>query len=270
MKNLTQFTCSFFLFLALNFSLNAQHLDIPRSSPKASISQFVGVCNIIVNYSRPAVKGRVIFGQLVPFGKTWRAGANEATIISFSHEVSFGGQKVAAGKYGLFVVPTEKKWIVKLNNEWDQWGAYNYDESEDVAQFELTPIEIAPTELLTFSFTEVSKTKASLNLQWANQQISIPIQTNTHQQTLAEISKAVNETSQHWYIYSAAAQYHYYERKEAEPALGLIDVAIALKAPNPAPWMLKSQILAAQGKYKEAIAMAKMAIEVSKKHNFFI
>ena len=140
---------------------------------------------------------------------------------------------------------------------------------KNIAQIEVAPEQVPNTELLTYSFTLVTKTSANLNLCWADQQISIPMETNTQEQTLEEIDQATKAASEHWYVFSAAAQYHFYERKAAEPALKYINSAIALNAPNPAPWMLKSQILASQKKYQEAIIVAEEAIEVSEKYNFF-
>ena len=258
------------LFSAMtNAQIAGQGLEIPRASPIASIGQTIGVCKVMIDYNRPSVRKRKIFGHLVPFDKVWRAGANEATTISFNHPLIFDGKAVPAGKYSLFIIPEKEKWIVILNKEWNQWGAYNYNEDHDIVRIEVVPQAIQHTELCTYQFTEVSKSKANLNLEWENTRISIPLHTETHEQTIDDIEKAVSVIGAYWYTYSAAAQYHFYERKEAEKALEYIDVAIALKAPNPAPWMLKSQILAEQGKYEEAIHMAEQAIEVSKKYNFW-
>ena len=106
-------------------------------------------------------------------------------------------------------------------------------------------------------------------MSWEHTRIDIPLKTNTHQNTLADIEKAFSSATAFWYSYSAAAQYHFYEHNDAEKALKCINVAISLDAPNPAPWMLKSQILASQKKYDEAIHMAEKAIEVSKEHGFW-
>ena len=105
-------------------------------------------------------------------------------------------------------------------------------------------------------------------LEWENTRISVPIKTESHSQTLDDIEKAINDSRAYWYTYSAAAHYHFYEYREAEIALNYIDKAIALEAPNPAPWMLKSQILASLDRYKEAIAVAQEAIEVCKRENY--
>lgn len=270
MKHYWKITCLWCsLALGSSIPLTAQELEIPRSSPMASVSQVIGVCRVMVNYGRPSVRERQVFGGLVKYNKVWRAGADEATTLSFNYEIKLGEKNVPAGKYGLFMIPQEDSWTVILNSDWNQWGAYNYDSKNDVVRIKVTPQAIDHTEMCTYSFTEVTKTTAVLNMQWENTQISIPIETNTHEQTLREIEKAVNASIQNWYLYSAAAQYHFYERKESEKALDYINIAIALNAPNPAPWMLKSQILASQGKYQEAITEAESAIVVSKKHQFW-
>ena len=123
---------NFHHFLPLFFVLisifgKTQNLNIPRSSPKASVAQYVGVCQISVDYNRPSVKSRRIFGDLVPFGEVWRAGANEATVISFSHPVTFGGAMVAPGRFSLVVTPGKDIWTINLNKDWNQWGAYHHD-----------------------------------------------------------------------------------------------------------------------------------------------
>ncbi|MFT7035118.1 MAG: tetratricopeptide (TPR) repeat protein [Cyclobacteriaceae bacterium] len=138
-----------------------------------------------------------------------------------------------------------------------------------MARVEIKPTPIPLTELCSYHFTGVSKTKGNLNMDWETTRISVPIETASHEHTLAEIKKATEASRDYWYTYSAAAQYHFYQRKDAEKAVEYIDIAIALNAPNPAPWMLKSQILEFQEKYKEAIEQAEKALEVSRKLNFW-
>ena len=167
------------------------------------------------------------------------------------------------------MIPQKDKWVIIFNTVWDQWGAYNYDPQFDVLRFEIIPGADEPTEMCTFSFNEISETSGIITLNWERILINIPMETDTHQNTLQEIDKSVAASVEHWYTYSAAAQYHFYQRKEAQKALDYINLAIALNAPNPSPWMLKSQILASQGKYSDAIEIAKEAIEVSKEHNFW-
>ena len=206
---------------------------------------------------------------MIPFGKVWRAGANEATTISFNYDVKFDDKVVPAGKYGLLMIPGKDKWVVILNSEWNQWGAYHYDQQKDVARVEIKPMSIPLTELCSYHFTGVTKNKGNLNMDWETTRISVPIETATYEHTLSEIKKATDASRDYWYTYSVAAQYHFYERKDAEKAIEYIDIAIALKAPNPAPWMLKSQILESLEKYEEAIEQAEKALQVSKKLNFW-
>lgn len=248
--------------------LHAQDFDIPRSSPKASVSQHIGVTPVVIQYGRPGVKDRKIFGDVIPFGKVWRTGANEATTISFPHNIHIEGQEIAAGKYGLFTIPNKDSWTVILNKEWNQWGAYHYNKEQDVLRLEIAPENHDFIELFTISFSDVNKNKGLLTLQWETTKINLEIETDTNTNTLAEINNVTKDLSANWYVYSAAAQYHFYELKNTAEAIKLINVAIALEAPNPAPWMLKSQILAYEKKYDEAITEAEMALEVCKIHNF--
>ena len=256
--------------LALTFLIDLTYAQIetPRTSPKASISQMIGVCKITIDYCRPSVRDRIVFGDLIPFGKVWRTGADEATTITFNHDISIKGKSIPAGKYSLFTIPNIDQWTVILNKEWNQWGAYSYNDNEDIFRVELPIEKIEKTELCTLDFTEITKSSGLLNIQWDTTGISIPIKTNTHEQTVSEIENATSKTIENWFVFSAAAQYYFYERKNAEKAIELIDIAIAMNAPNPSPWMLKSQILAFKENYSEAIINANKAIEVSKNHDF--
>jgi len=248
--------------------LFAQEFDVPRSSPKASVSQHIGVTNIAINYCRPSVNKRKIFGELIPFGKVWRTGANEATTISFPHDVKIEGNSINAGKYSIFTIPGKDQWTIIINNEWKQWGAYDYQPEQDVLRFDVKPGNTDFTELFTISFAEVSNTLGVLSMQWENTMIQMTIETDTKTNTLADIDKMTKELGANWYAYSAAAQYHFYKLKNTEEAIELINVAIAMEAPNPSPWMLKSQILAYEHKYKEAIEQAQTALEICKSYNF--
>jgi tetratricopeptide (TPR) repeat protein len=214
------------------------------------------------------VNGRKIMGGLVAYDKVWRAGANEATVIEFNYGITIAGNKIQAGKYGLFMIPEKDKWIVILNSDWNQWGAYNYNKENDVLRIVIIPQKVDFTEMCTYSFVEVSKYKGVLKMAWENLSINLEIETETQAQTVDEINKVLSESLEDWYNFSAAAQYYYYELNEKEKAMQYIDIAIALNAPNPSPWMLKSQILASQGKFEQAIVFAEEAIEISKKNNF--
>lgn len=257
-----------FLFLLAPSVIFSQSLDIPRSSPKASVSQFIGVTKISIDYCRPSARDREVFGGIIPFGKVWRAGANEATTVSFSHSIKIDGQDLPAGKYGLFAIPDEESWTIIFNSEWNQWGAYHYNPEHDVLRIKAKSEKSDFTEMFTVSFSSISKEKGTLSLSWEKTRVDIPIETDTYTNTVKEIDDVTEELKANWYVYSAAAQYYFYELKNTTKSIELIDVAIALDAPNPAPWMLKSQILASLEKYEAAIEQAELALKVCEVHNF--
>jgi hypothetical protein len=153
-----------------------------RVSPKASVVQTIGIIDVIVSYSSPGVKGRKIWGGLVPFNKVWRAGANEATKFSFSGDVWIDGKKLPAGSYGFFVIPGEKEWTIIFNKMADQWGAFEYNESQDALRINITPQQGNYHEWLDYTFSDISvnihgKNSAIVNLNW--EKISLPFKIET-------------------------------------------------------------------------------------------
>ncbi len=246
----------------------AQSLDIPRLSPKSTVSQYIGVTNIEIDYCRPSAHSRHIFGELVPYGSVWRTGANEATTIAFNHTIFLEGDTIPTGKYGLFTIPGRSTWTIILNSQWDQWGAYNYDENKDVVRLEVNALPSNFAEMFTISFSKVTTGSGVLSLAWENARVDINIATDTKNNTLQEIGDITDDIRENWQAYSSAAQYYFYELENAKKAMKYIDLAIALEAPNPAPWMLKSQILASEKKYAEAIKQAEVAMKVCKEHGF--
>ncbi len=260
-------TISFFFFSGL--SLQGQSADMPRPSPKASVSQTIGVTEIAIHYSRPSARERKVFGALIPFNKVWRTGANEATTISFQHNAKFCGQDIQAGTYSLFTIPGEEKWTIILNREAHQFGAYNYNSKLDVLRAEVESTSAPFMEMFTIQFSEVSINSGSIQLQWENTAVNIPISLDTDQLTVQAFETAMEEITEFWYTYSAAAHYYYQQKGDAEKAIEYLDKAIALEAPNPSPWMLKSQILAKQGQFEAAIEVAKQALKVSQTNEEF-
>lgn len=162
-------------------------LHIPMDSPRAASEQRVGLTDIRVEYSRPAVKGRTIFGDVVPYGQIWRAGANENTVLTTSTPIFLDGKKLPAGRYGFHVIPTQTTWTVILSNQSHAWGSYFYDASQDALRFTVTPSVCANEELLTYDFPEATSTTATLRLRWATQQIAIKITINLEETVGASI-----------------------------------------------------------------------------------
>jgi hypothetical protein len=142
----------------------AQNNDAPLSPPATAMNK-VGDVNVKIDYSQPSVKGRVVYGDLVPYGQVWRTGANKASTIEFSQNVMIEGQKVPAGKYSIFTIPEKDNWTVILNSVSDQWGAYNYDKSKDVVRFKIKPHRVDSTiEKLTFDVTP----EGEVSMKWAD------------------------------------------------------------------------------------------------------
>lgn len=175
----------FSLALAVSVQAFAQQYNIPAVSPRQTVEQQFSVTKISVEYGRPAVKGRKVFGELVPFGQVWRAGANEATRITFGQEVLFGGQKVKKGTYALYVVPQEKEWKIILNRGVNNWGAYTYDAKEDVATTTV-PVKMMneKMERFTINFEDITDEKLNLVFEWDKTRADVPVEILNVEETL--------------------------------------------------------------------------------------
>ena len=147
-----------------------------RVSPKAGVFQTIGITDVNVSYSRPGVKNRKIWGELVPYNKVWRAGADEATKITFSTDVLIEGKKLPAGAYGFFAIPGENEWTLIFNKIADQWGAFTYNESEDALRIKVKPVSNSNHEWLLYSFTDMTPTSAQLNLIWEKLKVPFKIE----------------------------------------------------------------------------------------------
>jgi len=173
-------------FFVMPFSAIAQpQLPLPQPSPAATISQTIGIAEVQISYHRPAVKGRPVWGALVPYGEVWRAGANENTTVMFSKAVKVGGKDVLAGTYGLHMIPTKTEWTIILNKNATSWGSYFYKEAEDALRITVTPQGGEFREWLQYEFSDLSDSSAVLSLCWEKMRISIPIAVDTRSQVLA-------------------------------------------------------------------------------------
>tara|TARA_R110002050_G_scaffold110427_3_gene222637 strand:- start:5055 stop:5558 length:504 start_codon:yes stop_codon:yes gene_type:complete len=158
------------LLFAFAFS-NGLIAQEKRASPLVEKTESVDNVEVKIQYGETSAKGREIFGNLVPYGKVWRTGANEATVIEFKQDLKLNGQLVKAGKYSLFTIPGEEKWTVIINSIWNQWGAYNYDESKDILRFEVDSKQIDKHEKLSLGITE----EGSFQLMWEETAIEFTI-----------------------------------------------------------------------------------------------
>jgi hypothetical protein len=237
----------------------AQQLDLPRPSPKATVSQTVGLTDVTITYCRPGVKGRVIWGGLVPYDQVWRTGANEATTITFSDDVTIEGTNLPAGTYGLFTMPGKDEWTVVFNKGAKQWGAYEYKQADDVLRIKVKPQATEFHELMTFSFPAVSTESAQVALSWEKVQVAFTFKVNTIDKVLAAARKAIDD----WRVPYRAATFCLDNNVNLTEARGWMDKSIAMKETmyNLAG---KARFLALDGKKADAIALAKKAITVGK------
>jgi hypothetical protein len=157
-------------------ALGQRGSDEARVSPNAGVSQTIGVTEVTISYGRPAVKGRTIWGELVPYGEVWRTGANEATTISFSNDVLIEGKKLAAGTYALFTIPGQDDWTMIFNKTAKQWGAFRHDPAQDALRVDVKPKAAPQEEWMSFSFNGLSGDSAQAVLRWEKLAVSFKIQ----------------------------------------------------------------------------------------------
>lgn len=242
---------------------SAQMLELPRPSPNAKVSQVVGLTEVTVEYSSPAVKGRTIWGALVPWGEVWRAGANAATKITFDKDVTIGTTAVPAGSYALFVIPNKQgPFTVIVNKDWKQSGAFNYKKESDVVRLEVKPQAIPLRERLQYSFADFSNAGGTLVLEWEKVRLAIPFKVNTDAQAAANIAAYADST---WMPYNQAARYMLEQKRDFDAGLQLVDKSIAVKETWLNLWT-KAQLLAEKGNKKDALPLAQKAQELGSKN----
>ena len=167
-------------------------VDFPAASPACTLKQRVGLTDIEIDYSRPGVKNRTIFGGIVPYGQVWRTGANAATKITFSTPVNLNGNDIPAGTYALFTIPGEDEWTVIINKGAAQWGAFQYDEKADVARFKVTPVELAEQiETFTIEFNRIRDDSAEINLVWDQTVVPVKIEIELTGKLVPQIEAAM-------------------------------------------------------------------------------
>ena len=241
-------------------------ITTPQPSPKAKIEQRVGLTDVSVEYSRPGVRGRAIFGDLVPFGKTWRTGANSNTKVTFSSDVSIDGQTLNAGSYGLYTVPNENSWEVMFYSESDNSGVpRDWDDTKVVAK---TSVEVYSmpmnVETFTITFDDVSGTSAVLGILWEKTYVGIKFEVPTDKlvsETIAAVMAASPEAGD----YYNAAIYYRQQDLDIKKANEWMEKAMSLTE-KPAFWQLRQQslIYAKMGETEKAIVVAKKSLELSK------
>jgi len=252
----------FALFTSFYFSGTAQSIKTPAPSPPQFIRQDFGLSNIELSYSRPGVKGRTVFGDLVPYGKVWRTGANQATTLTFGDDVIIGDTKVPAGKYGLLTIPAQDEWTFIITHQLDVTSPAAYKQDLDVLRVKAAAHDL-PFALETFTilFADVTSNSCNLQIIWDKTAVSFPIRTDIDTRIMTQIDNALNKDNRPYYT---AAVYYVDNGKDLSKALEWFDKAIAQDPTAFYAVYQKARCQAKMGKKQEAIATAKRSIELSK------
>ncbi|MBX3102882.1 MAG: DUF2911 domain-containing protein [Bacteroidetes bacterium] len=203
----------------------AQELVFPQLSSEQSVTQGLGLSKVHLKYARPSVRGRVIFGGLIPYGEVWRTGANAATSLTFDHDVMVQGKPLKAGTYALFTIPDAKEWTIIFNNTTEQWGSYKYNPADDILRFTVKVQSLpAHQETFTISFEEVETFTANLRISWEKTAVSFPITIDQQAEFEASLLQAMN-AAEGKKPYFRAAMYYYNAGKDKKRALEWINQA---------------------------------------------
>lgn len=254
------------LIILLCSSLAVAQIQTPQPSPSTTLEQVVGLTEVKIEYSRPAMRGRTIMGDLVPYGSLWRTGANKNTTLSFSDPVTVGGQALAAGTYALFTRPGKSLWEVFFYTETENWGTPQEWQSKSVAAVIEVPTQslAEPEESFTISINELTNTGANIHLSWENTRVTLPLEVPTDDKTMASIKETMKGTPKAGDLYQAAVYYRESGR-DLQTAKKWIGKAIEM---DPGKyWMFRQQalILADLNEKEAAIKAAQSSLELAEK-----
>jgi len=256
LTSLVVFIC---VFLFLSQGIFAQQLEYPRPSPTSSIMQVVGITEVTVKYSSPGVKGRTIWGDLVPFNEVWRTGANAATEISFSTDVKINGQSLEAGTYSLFTLPGEKEWGVMYNSRTDIGGT-DYKAESDVLKLKVKPQTGEFSERMTFLIENNTNKSADIVLHWEKLRLVLKMEVNTEEMVMEAAAKEVDRS---WQPSFRAANYCLSNNVDLNQGLEYATLSTSIKALY---WnvRIKAQLEAKLGQKDAAVKTMSKAIELGK------
>lgn len=251
-----------FLFaMAVGNMAFAQTLTIPQPSTTQTIKQNFGLSSIELSYSRPNVKGRKVVGELVPFNNVWRTGANQATTLTFGEEVTIGGKKIPAGKYGFVSIPNKDNWTFIVTKQLDVTSPAAYKVENDVVRVDVKPTSLKDkVETFTMQFDNVKASTCDLSIKWENTALILPISTDVETKVMADINNIMNKDN---LPYFSAAMYYMESGKDLNQALTWLNKAVD-QNPN-AFWIQhqRANALSKLGKKKEAIAAANKSMELA-------
>ena len=259
----TLFFCLLLLISFIAHNASAQELKgkIPAASPGQRIEQDFGLGTISVKYFRPNTKGRKIFGEIEPYGTVWRTGANNATVITLTDTIAIEGHTLAPGSYSLFSIPGADEWTIIFNKTIQQWGAYAYDEKQDLLRFKVKPLKLAArVETLTIQFAEVHQEDGVLQILWENTAINLHLKTDVNQRVMANIQEAMKGDKKPYYM---SAIWYYNHGGDLKQALAWMQEADKAQpaAFNVKYWLARLQLKT--GDKKSAIASANEGLKLA-------
>ena len=251
---------STFLICTVAAIASAQ-VKVPAPSPTQTIKQDFGLSAIELIYSRPAMKGRKIFGDLVPWNKVWRTGANNATRLKFTDDVMIGGKALKAGEYALYTVPGDKEWEIIINKGSANWGT-NYKQEDDVFRIKAMPMKLTETvENFTMQFANVKPNSTDLHIMWDKTAVAIPITTDIDKRIMAQIDNAMNKDSR---PYFQSAMYYMENGKDMNQSLQWFDKAIEQNPKGYWIYHQKANALAKMGRKAEAKSIAQKSMDMAR------
>jgi hypothetical protein len=241
------------------FAQQPQAFATPRPSPKASIMQTVGLTDVTITYSRPGVKGRTVWGGLVPYDKVWRTGANEATVFTVSDDVTINGAALPKGTYSLHTIPGKDEWTIIFNKTANQWGSFSYDAAQDALRVKVKPEKANFREWMAFDVPDVSTDSAKIVLRWENLAVPFTLATNTTAKVMANARAAVASAKEtDWQTPFRAATFAFNANNTAD-AQKWLDQSLKINE-NINNLYLKARMQAAAGHKAEAEKTARAAI----------
>lgn len=261
-KSILSLAAALTLFIGVQTS-DAQ-VKLPPASSTQTVTQGLGIKTVTLTYQRPNANGRVVFGELVPYGEVWRTGANNIPNLTFEEEVSIQGHAVPAGTYGLFTIPNKDKWTVILSKNPKQWGSYQYKQEEDLLRFDVIPKKLNyKVETFTIAFENVTPKSSDVTIAWENTQIAFTITVDQSAEIMAGIEEAMKGEKK---PYFQAAQYYFNNGLDIEKAANWIKLADqGASAPHIKYW--KARILAKAGQKEEARKAAQEGVDLATKNN---
>lgn len=260
MKKLLLLSVAVLAFVA---TASAQ-IKTPASSPSCKITQDIGLIKVDVDYSRPSARGRKVFGELVPFGEIWRTGANSATKLTFSDDVTLGGNKVTKGTYALYTIPMEKEWTIIIYKNTTLGGNLKeVKEDELAAKFNVPSARLNDAvESFSIAFDNLRNSSGDMILSWEKTKVVIPIGLETDAKVMADIKKVMAGPDAN--AYYAASRYYFEEKKDLKQALEWVNKSLEMGGDKFWILRMKSQIQAELNMYKDAVMTAEKSLELAK------